>query len=243
LGRYPTNDGADTRLLVEQTDRAEVWVRQADDGPVYEAIWPESCRFATFEEAVTAARTIGSHIFLGAGEVALIARGVDEGDLAYEIHVAETWDRRYVGCSAHLPGDVLVYNECLDHLDEALQYFLGWIPAPGPEPAEERDRWQQESVSTPARDDIVIREGTRVRREEFGARDQERGGRPYVGSAVVAECATLEKAQARFWDCVAGLWRVAAGLPPDPAVLGVAALPVPPENDPVCEVFRLLGGS
>jgi hypothetical protein len=218
-----------SRRLVGRTDQGEVWERQTTDGPVYEVVRPEACHFATLAAAKSAAAGIGSHVFLAAGEVAPVARGVDGGDLADEVHTAEVHDRRYVGSTAHAPGDV-TRTHYAEQLDEALDAFLGVALAPPPEPADERERRQSESVSTPARYDLVRRDGTRVTRAEWSAACPDGIGLCSAGRAVVAECATVEDAKARFWDCVAGLRRVAAGQAPDPAVIGVTVPPLSQEE-------------
>jgi hypothetical protein len=84
------------------------------------------------------------------------------------------------------------------------------------------DWFEQETVTGRGRHDAVERTGTRVTRAEWHWRCPDGSDRPYeAGEALVADCATVEEAKARFHACVAELWRTAESGDPDPAIVGV----------------------
>jgi hypothetical protein len=122
----PQEDGDGARRLVWESDTAKVYERRIRGRTVYEVIRPEVCHFATIAAAEAAAGAVGSHVFLGAGDVALVARGGLDG-LAYEVHQAQTGDQLSFDSPNLLPGDVLVYEECCNRFDDALEHFLAGV--------------------------------------------------------------------------------------------------------------------
>jgi hypothetical protein len=172
------------------------------------------------QAALAAARLPSEVLVLAPGEIALVAYRGDDGWHGYRVLVAESVLGPFPGI-APSPDDHLVAIDYESRLDDALQEFLGVALAPPPNPA--RADWlQQETVTGRGRHDVVERMGTRVTRAEWHWQGPDGSEGPYfAGEAVVAECATVAEAKARFHACVAELWRTAGGGEPDPRFVGV----------------------
>jgi hypothetical protein len=194
-------------------------------------IRPEVFHFATIEAAEAAATPVGIHLFLGAGELALVARGVEDDRLTSEVHLAEARDRRSYSDASVQPGDLVVSQDCCTHRDDApdTSWPMSWPWVP----EEMTERLLKQSLAIAGRHNVVEQHGTRITRGERSSSCLDGSGRNYTSRAVVVDCLSIEEARTRFWDSVGELWRTAAGHAPHLAIIG-AIEPNPTGWAPTC---------
>jgi hypothetical protein len=208
------------RQLVEAGAGAVAFRVPTPDGTLLKTLHWVVLDHPAEQAALAAVRLPSEVVVLAPGEVALVAYRDDDGWQRYRVLVAESVVGPFPGI-APSPDDHLVTIDFESRLDDALQQVLDVALAPPPDLA--RADWlQQETVTGRGRHDVVERTGIRVTRAEWHWQGPDGSEGPYfAGEAMVAECATVAEAKARFHACVAELWRTAGDGEPDPRVVGV----------------------
>lgn len=204
---------------------ADVVEVETPNGPVIQTVRTEVWQYESVDDALVDADMPGISFFLGLGDRALVFRSRPDGDWDWEGFDAVPEPVTHVGGAACRPDVTFVYYDFGDRLDLGVLHLLeGAIDsADKPRPW---DRSEQQIVACPGVNHDVRREGTRVTRSERHATRPDGSDGPFhAGDAVVAECATVEEAKARFWGCVAELSRATDGGVPDPAIVGEIPTP------------------